>query len=399
VSKIAVYGQALFRGFPFKAFTRDIWLICLSNVIGAFGEGLYLYVFPLYIKTLQADYVQIGLVFSALYGVSALTPLLGGVLADRFDRKKILILAWVPWACAPLIYSFASEWQQLIPGAVCWGISMIGVPAFNAYIITSTVDKAKTASVLSFVWSSYSFSYIFAPTVGGYLATIMGMRLVLCASALLTAVATAVFFFIHSQHPLASGVKDDGQSVSSDKRKMQWRRMLLWSIYFALTTFFMTVGRTFVPTFLSEQVGFSEFHVALFGSVGFAGMTVIGITMGHLGDRWRKSRAIGLCLSLFLVSTLSLFLVREVAVLMLVAFFFGGSGVTGALVSSFIGSIAPENKRGLWLSVPQTLSLTAAFIAPYLAGFLYTLDPNNTFMFSITAMPFLILFALAGLKE
>jgi hypothetical protein len=84
---------------------------------------------------------------------------------------------------------------------------------------------------------------------------------------------------------------------------------------------------------------------------------------------------------------------------MLVAFFFGGSGVTGALVSSFIGSIAPENKRGLWLSVPQTLSLTAAFIAPYLAGFLYTLDPNNTFMFSIIATPFLILFALAGLKE
>jgi MFS family permease len=95
VSKMVIYGQALFRGFPFKAFTRDIWLICLSNVIGAFGEGLYFYVFPLYIRALQADYVQIGLVFSALYGASALTLLLGGVLADRFDRKKILIMGWV----------------------------------------------------------------------------------------------------------------------------------------------------------------------------------------------------------------------------------------------------------------------------------------------------------------
>jgi MFS family permease len=128
-------------------------------------------------------------------------------------------------------------------------------------------------------------------------------------------------------------------------------------------------------------------------------MTVLGVTIGHLGDRWRKPRAIGLCLTIFLASTVSLLLVREIAVLMLVAFFFGGSGVTGTLVSSFIGSIAPENRRGLWLSVPQTLSLVAAFAAPYLAGFLYTLDPNNTLMFSIVATPFLILFALVGLKE
>jgi len=399
VSKIVVYGQALFRGFPFKAFTRDIWLICLSNIIGAFGEGLYFYVFPLYIKTLQADYVQIGLVFSALYGASALTLLLGGVLADRFDRKKILIMAWAPWACAPLIYSFASNWQQLIPGAVCWGVSMMGVPAFNAYIITSTRDKTKIASVLSFVWASYSFSYIFAPTVGGYLATAIGMRLVLLLSALLGAMATGVFFFLRSQRPLVASHKTQRQSAPSDRSRMPWRKMLLWSICFALITFFMTVGRTFVPTFLSEQVGFSEFYVALFGSVGFAGMTVLGVTMGHLGDRWRKPRAIGLCLFVFLASTVSLFLVREIAVLMLVAFFFGGSGVTGSLVSSFIGSIAPENRRGLWLSVPQTLSLVAAFAAPYLAGFLYTLDPNNTLMFSIVATPFLILFALVGLKE
>ena len=389
----------MLRSLPFDAFTRDIWLICLSNVIGAFGEGLYFWVFPLYMKSLQADYVQIGLVFSTLYGASALTLLLGGLLADRFDRKKILIMGWTPWVFAPLIYSFAVDWQQLIPGAVCWGVSMIGIPAANAYIITSIKDRKKMASALSFVWSSYSFSYIFAPSVGGYLATVIDMRWVLRISALLAAIATGVFFILRSQHPQKKSDPIQDKPEPSDDGKPLWRKMLLWSAYSGLVTFFMSVGRTFVPTFLAEQAKFSEFYVGLFGSISYAGVTFIGIAMGYLGDRWRKSRAISLCLFFFAVSMVPLFLVREVPVLMFMAFFFGGSVVIGTLVSSLVGSIAPEDRRGFWLSVPLTFNLVAAFIAPYLAGYLYTLNLASVFVISVSATPILILYALAKLKE
>lgn len=399
MSKITWVQQALFDRLSFKAFTRDIWLICLSNIIGAFGEGLYFWVFPIYIKTLQADYVQIGMVFSALYGASALAPLPGGFLADRFDRKKILILAWIPWVFAPFIYSFAGNWTQLIPGTVCWGISMIGVPAANAYIITSVRDKRKLASVFSVVWSCYSFSYIFAPSVGGYLATVVGMRWVLRISAVLTGVATCVFFFLHSQHPQKSGEEKPQQTVSSIERKQLWRKMFLWSMFLTASSFFVTVGRTFVPTFLDEQVKLNEFYVGLFGSINYAGITFIGLFMGHLGDRWRKSDAIALCLFLYAVSLTPLFLLPETIILMVIAFPLGASAIIGILVGSFVGTIAPENRRGLWVSIPQTLSLVAAFVAPYFAGYLYTLDPRYVFIFSLAATPFLVLFALVKLKE
>ena len=398
MSKIIVYGQALLKGFPFKAFTRDIWLICLSNIIGAFGEGLYFWVFPIYVRTLQADYIQLGLVFSALYGASALAPLPGGLLADRFDRKKILILAWIPWILSPLVYSFASDWTQLIPGTIFWGISMIGVPAANSYIITSVTDRKNLASVLSFVWSCYSFSYIFAPTVGGYLATIIGMRWVLRVSSLLTGVATGVFLFLHSQRP-KKNLGTTQQAVSINEERQLWRKILVWSIFFALITFLMSVGRTFVQTFLAEDVGLSEFLIGLFGSINFAGVTFIGITLGWLGDRWKKPNVLSLCLLLYIASIVPMLMLRETAVLMFIALPLGGSIATGSLVSSFVGTIAPENRRGLWVSVPQTMSLLAAFAAPYLAGYLYTLKPEYAFILSVSALPFLILFALTRLKE
>jgi MFS family permease len=398
LTRMTGYRRILAYGVPFGALTRDIWLICLSCVIGAFGEGLYFWVFPLYIRELHADYVQLGLVYSVLLGVSALVGLAGGLLADRCDRKKLLFLGWILWIFAPLIYSFAVEWPQLIPGAVCWGASNIAGPVISAYVITAVTDKKRVASVVTFVFSTFTFSYIFAPAVGGYLATIAGMRQVLLLSTLLIAVSTCVFFFIDSQRPLRSETAENSPSISTDKKPLL-RKLLLWSCFFTFVTFFMSLARNFVPVFLSEQANLSEFHVGLFGSVNFAGMTFIGIAMGRLGDRWKKSGAISICLILFIVSMVPMLLVRDTTVLTLLGFAYGGSAVTGSLVSSYVGTIAPEARRGLWLSVPQSLSLLAAFAAPYLGGSLYTYSPYYAFVVSICAAPFLLAFSLLVLKD
>jgi len=399
LSRFAGYRRILSYGVPFGALTRDIWLICLSCIIGAFGEGLYFWIFPLYIRQLQADYVQLGLVYSVLLGVSALVSLAGGLLADRCDRKKLLILGWILWIFAPLTYSFAVEWSQLILGAICWGASNIAGPAISAYVITAVTDKKRVASVVTFVFSTFTFSYIFAPAVGGYLATIAGMRLVLYVSTLLIVASTCVFFFIESQHPSKSKEEEHHSPLASTEKKRLLRKLLLWSCFFTLITFFMSLARNFVPIFLSEQASLSEFHVGLFGYVNFAGITFVGIAMGRLGDRWKKSGAISISLLLFIVSMVPLLLVRDPMVLMLLAFVYGGSAVIGSLVSSLVGTIAPEAKRGLWLSIPQSLSLFAAFAAPYLGGFLYTYSPYYAFIVSIVAAPFLLMFSMLALKD
>lgn len=396
---MAAYRRFWSFAFPSEALTRDVLLICLSNVIGAFGEGLYFWVFPLYVRTLQADYVQLGLVLSALMGFAAIVPLPGGFLADRFDRKKILILSWAPWIFAPFVYSFAENWTQLIPGTFLWGVSMIGTPAVTAYVITSVGDKRMIASAVSIVWASYSFSYIFAPTVGGYLATVIGMRWVLRASGILAAVSTSVFFFLHSQHPKKGQTESMDITQPVSEAKKLWRKIIVWSIFLTIASFFISIGRPYVQTFLAENVQMSAFQVGLFGSINFAGVTFIGIMMGRAGDQWRKSGAIGICLLLYAVSMLPFLFVREAALLMPIAFSLGGSAVSSTLVTSFVGSIAPKARRGLWISIPQTLSLVAAFAAPYLGGYLYTVSPNYAFIASTSAIPFLAIYAFKRLKD
>jgi MFS family permease len=388
-------------GFPFEAFTLDIWLICISNVVGAFGEGLYFWVFPLYVRSLQADYIQLAVVTSALMGFAALVPIPGGFLADRFDRKKIIILSWTPWIFAPLIYSFAQNWAQLIPGTVCWGVSMLGLPAITAYVISNVEDRKKVTSVLSFVWASYSFSYIFAPTVGTYLATIIGMRPVLQVASLFAAVSTCIFFLLRSQHPrkVESETETSYQGMPPAERSKMLNNMLLLAGLFMAASFFMGIARPYVTPFLAEQVSLSEFQVGVFGSVSYAGVTLMGITLGRLGDKWKRSGAIGLCFLMYVVAVIPLLLVREMAWLMPIAFLFGGSSVAGSIVSSMVGTSAPRSKRGLWVSIPQTMGMVAAFVAPYVGGYLYTLSPPSAFLVSVSGIPPIALLAFTKLKD
>jgi MFS family permease len=175
--------------------------------------------------------------------------------------------------------------------------------------------------------------------------------------------------------------------------------MLLLAGLFTAATFFMGIARPYVTPFLVERVSLSEFQVGVFGSVSYAGVTLMGIALGRLGDKWKKSGAIGLCFLLYVVAVLPLLLVREIVWLMPIAFLFGGSSVAGSIVSSIVGTSAPSSKRGLWVSIPQTTGMIAAFIAPYVGGYFYTLSPPSAFLVSVSGIPLIALLAFTKLKD
>ncbi|MEM3789390.1 MAG: MFS transporter [Candidatus Bathyarchaeia archaeon] len=86
------YRRLLRFSFPIDVLNRDLKLIFTSNLIGAFGDGLYAYLLPYYMKeTLKANSVEIGILYAFTSLTAALTLILAGAIADKYDRKKIMI--------------------------------------------------------------------------------------------------------------------------------------------------------------------------------------------------------------------------------------------------------------------------------------------------------------------
>ncbi|MEM3641276.1 MAG: MFS transporter, partial [Candidatus Bathyarchaeia archaeon] len=113
----SAYRKLLRLSFPFEVLNRDLKLIFASNLIGSFGDGLYAYLLPYYMKeTLRASPVEVGILYATASLTCAVTLLAAGMVADRYDRKKIMIAGWAAWVPAPLIFSFAENWIQMLPG-------------------------------------------------------------------------------------------------------------------------------------------------------------------------------------------------------------------------------------------------------------------------------------------
>lgn len=386
------YRSALSLDFLSGVLNRDLKLIFVSILIGAFGDGLYYWMLPLYVRALGAGPVEVGIVFSVQCLTAAFTLILGGRLADKYDRKKVIIVGWLVWLPIPVIFSLASNWVQLLPGAVLYG-SWIGQPAFNAYIATSA-DKEKMTLTFAMISSSWSFGYFFSPALGGYISSVIGMRWVFSLALLFYASCTCGLFFISSQR-----VRTHFSKPSSSTAPVKRKKIIVWSIFFAVIMFFMFTIRPLVPQILYDEYNLSEFHVGVLGSITFLGSAPLGIILGRIGDTWKKAGAISVCMVLSCVSIVTLVSFHNFFTLSVACFLLGASFTTWSLVGAVVGAFAPETLRARWISFPLSASMLAAFLAPYLGGLLYEAWPYNPFLVFIVATLLLSVLALARIFE
>ncbi|MDH5754752.1 MAG: MFS transporter [Candidatus Bathyarchaeota archaeon] len=394
---LTIHRKILKLGFPFEVLNKDLKLIFASNLVGSFGDGLYAYLLPYYMtEMLRASTVEVGILYAVMSLTAAFTLLIAGMIADEYDRKKIMIVGWIMWLPAPLIFSLAGNWIQMLPGMILWGF-WLGGPTSTAYI-TTAADKNKVTLTFTALSAAWSFGYIFSPALGGYLAEIIGMQIVFYSAFTLYALAGFILVFIGSQHAKGYTQRPSEERYSFFKL-LRTRKLLILSLFFALTMFILMLFRPFVPQFLADAYGYGDFEIGVLGSVSFFGSAVLGILLGKLGDKWRKTYALAASLILCCISLILLLSFGDFQILIVTFFVAGGSYVTWSLMSAVVGPLAPESIRARWVSIPQTLGMFSSFIAPYIGGVLYDFSPYYPFLAAITITPFLALLASARLFD
>ncbi len=375
---------------------KDLKLIFTTNLVGAFGDGLFSYLLPVYMgNSLGADSVQIGVLYAVMALVAAFTLLVSGSLADKYDRKKIMIAGWVAWLPVPLIFSAATNWVGMLPGMVLYGF-WLGGPSSTAYIVT-TADPSKLTMTFTVMSAGWSIGYIFSPATGGFLAANVGMKLVFYFSFVFYAVATSSLFFIKSQR--AASVDARSGEQFSFLKLLRVRRLLGYAAFFASLMFVLSMFRPFVPKFVSDIYKSNDFTIGVLGSITFASSAVIGILLGRLADKSSKKHSLALTLILNSIALPLLVLSGNFGVLVISFILISGSYMTFSLMNAIVGPLAPESCRARWVAVPQVVAMFASFLAPYLGGYLYAYSPQYPFIIAMVAMPILAAFVVRFFRK
>ncbi len=369
---------------------RDTRWVMTSYWLWGVGEGLWLYMQPLYVKSLGATPAQTGVVLS-MWGMARLIFILPvGILADRSPARRLMLPGWYAGVGGVLMIALAPDWRWAIPGFFMYGLSAVAIPITNLYLTQSLRhDPTRNPSLpiqasLTALWAAYSAGLVVSPTVGGLIGDWVSLRAVFVCSTVGFALSTAA---VRRTTDYPAPVRPThGQSNRSTLR-----RWPVLSPFILVTLAFVAlyVGQTLSPQYLEEAGGFSRSSIGVFGSLNALGTAVISLGLGRLSS-WRAFFA-----SLLLVAlAFGLLLTTGAWPVVVVAYFMlGAYNAARPLAVSIISERVPEHLRGTAYALVDTLAGLAYLLGNVAAGALYGIDPRWPFWTGIAGIAVAILFA------
>ncbi|MBN1680091.1 MAG: MFS transporter [Anaerolineae bacterium] len=375
---------------------RDTRWVMAAYVLWGIGEGMWLFIEPLYVKSLGATPAQTGFVIG-MWGLGRLLFILpAGILADRWGPHRLLIPGWYIGVLGVLIMAVAPDWRWAAPGFLVYGISASAIPATNLYLAQGVrYDPTRRPdlplqSTLTLLWAAYSIGLVVSPGIGGLIGDAVGLRTVFLLSLFWFGLSTAA---IRRTRPYP---KQDRPPLGYDYRGLLSR----WPVFVAfvvITLGFMAVliGQPLAPQYLEEVRGFSGGLVGAFGSINALGTAAGSILLGRL-PAWRGFLA---CLLLVLLAFGLLLLTGNVFVVIVAYFILGAHYATRPLAVSVISAYVAEHQRGMAYALVDTLAGLATLVGTNLAGVLYDRNPDWPFMVGMTGIVSVVALGIVMLRQ
>jgi MFS family permease len=156
---------------------RNIIAISITTSLWSLVQQGWGPFWPKYMKdNLGASVTIIGLITAITTAERLLFQPPGGILADGYGRKKIIVYGTLIRTLSPLIYFFAPSWKWIIPAALINGMASLYMPAFSAIIADSLPEKRRGAGYGAYNTIT-NLPMMLGPLIAGVPSSYMDMRL------------------------------------------------------------------------------------------------------------------------------------------------------------------------------------------------------------------------------
>lgn len=394
-----------------KLFSKDFTLVVVGQIISLFGNAALRFALPLYLLNLTGSSALYGTVMACSFIPAILLSPIGGIAADRVNKRNVMVFLDFFTAAVILVFSLLMNVANLtilltVTLMLLYGIAGLYQPSVQASI-PALVNQEHLMAANSCINAISSFSSLTGPVLGGILYSAYGLEPVLwvCIACFFLSAVMELFIKIPFQKQISNGSiwKMAGSDFSESLHFVRKDRPVIGQavlIVCGINLFLSAMIVVALPYLVTEVLdlgaaqanrlyGFSQGALAAGGLAGGIGA---GIFSRKLSIEKSGNLIIACALCVFpMGASLILFssgMVNYFVITLCCFIIMVFSTTFSVQMMSFIQTETPQNLIGKVIAVILTFSMCAQPLGNALYGVLFEACPGFEYavvLFSGTA--------------
>jgi len=237
---------------------RSFRLLWFGQLVSNVGTQMRLVALPYQIYVLTGSPFHVGLLglFQAIPLISL--PLLGGVLADRADRRRVLIATQSGLALSSLVLALVTQfgstelWILYALTAVSASFSAFDQPARGS-LVPTLVERSELPAAIALNQMLYQTAAVVGPAIGGLVIASFGVAAAYWVDTMTFAAAIAAAIAITAPRQVLAAPQSIVESLVEGVMYVLRQRLLFSTMVLDLAAMFFGSIRALMP-FYAEQV-------------------------------------------------------------------------------------------------------------------------------------------------
>ena len=284
------------------SFGRDFLLVVIGQIISLFGNAILRFALPMYLLRQTGSPALFGVVTACSFAPMVVLSIAGGVLADRVNKRNIMVGLDFSTAAIILLFYAALGRLPTVPLFIAvlmllYGISGTYQPAVQASV-PLLVQKEKLIAGNAVINQVNTLSGLLGPVAGGVLFTLWGIGPILLLSAACFAFSAVMEIFIripHERRPSKAGVfQVVRQDLQECCRFVQSEKPVFVSVVVLVAMFNLVLSAVMIvgtPILITQVLGMSDTLYGLTqGALALGGLCG-GALAAACGDKLRVQKA------------------------------------------------------------------------------------------------------------
>ena len=400
-----------------KLFSKDFTLVVIGQIISLFGNAAVRFALPLYLLNLTGSSALFGTVTACAFLPAILLSPVGGIIADRVNKRNVMVVLDFLTALVILIFSLRMEGGSLVllltvTMMLLYGIAGAYQPSVQASIPV-LVHQEQFMAANSVINTISSFSSLMGPVLGGVLYSAYGLKPVLwiCMACFTASAVMEIFIQIPYQKQPARGSvwKTARADFAESTRFIRKEKTVIAKVVLevcGINLFLSAMIIVALPYLVTEVLDFRAdqanrlcgFAEGALAAGGLAGGICAGVFAGRLSIRRAGNLVIACALCVLPVSAVLLlsssgplcYLVLVVCCFFIMVF----STIFSVQMLSFVQTETPKNLIGKVIAVILTVTMCAQPLGNALYGVLFEISTG--FEFAVVLFSGVVSLIIAG---